>query len=123
MTVEDSLARPLTRQVLLDLKARSLRRRVWYRVLDRMERGLVDLTIRWVDKVRNRTMTSVLLRILGKLAQAMQQGMVRVLAVGRELALRASEWAVRWGDRDAYAWRFDKSFWIGLASAARSALT
>ena len=118
-TVEDLLDRPLTRQVLVDLKMRSLRRRVWYRVLDRMERGLVDLTIRWVDKIRNRTMTSVLLRILGKLAQAMQQGMVRVLGRGREMALKASELAVGWGYSDAYAWRFDESFWIGIARTGR----
>jgi hypothetical protein len=114
-TVEDLLARPLTRGVLVDLKTRSLRRRVWYRVLDRMERGLVDLTIRWVDKIRNRTMTSVLLRILGKLAQAMQQGMARVLLVGRELALKASVLAVGWENSRAYEWRFDESFWRGLA--------
>jgi hypothetical protein len=106
---------PLTRRVLLDVKTRSLRRRVWYRVLDRMERGLVDLTIRWVDKIRNRTMTNVLLRILGKLARAMQQGMVRVLTLGRELALRASLLAVAWGNSDAYDWRFEQGFWLKLA--------
>jgi hypothetical protein len=114
--IEDLFEAPLTRRVLVDLKTRSLRRRVWYRVLDRIERGLVDLTIRWVDKIRNRTMTSVLLRILGKLAQAMQQGMARVLILGRELALRASSLAVEWGYRDAYAWRLDKSFWRGLGT-------
>jgi len=60
-------------------------------------------------------MTRVLLRILGKLVQAMEQGMVRVLAFGRELALTASELAVGWGNRNAYMWRFDESFWRGLA--------
>jgi hypothetical protein len=103
----------------VDLKTRSLRRRVWYRVLDRIERGLVDLTIRWVDKVRSGTMARVLLRILGKLAQAMQQGMVRVLTVGRELALRASVLAVGWGNSDAYGWRFDRGFWLKLAKDSR----
>jgi hypothetical protein len=113
--VGDLLEGPLTRRVLVDLKTRSLRRRVWYRVLDRVERGLVDLTIRWVDRVRNGTMARVLLRILRKLAQALEQGMARVLAVGRELALRASELAVGWGNEEAYAWRFDEAFWRGLA--------
>jgi hypothetical protein len=115
--VEDLFDRPLTRRVLVDVKTRSLRRRVWYRALDRIERGLVDLTIRWVDKIRNRTMTTVLLRILGKLARAMMQGMVRVQAVGRELAMKASELAVGWGNSNAYKWRFDESFWRGLARA------
>ncbi len=113
-TVDGLFDRPLTRRVLVDLKTRSLRRRVWYRVLDRIERGLVDLTIRWVDNVRNKKMAEVLLRILGKLAQAVQQGMARVLALGRELALRASELAVGWGNLGAYGWRSDRTFWVGL---------
>ena len=109
---------PLTKRVLLDLRTRSLRKRVWYRALDRIERGLVDLTIRWVDNVRNCTMARVLLRILGKLVQALEHGMARVLTVGRELALRASELAVRWGNTQAYTWRSDKVFWFGLARMA-----
>lgn len=104
----------MTRRVLVELKTRSLRNRTWFRVLDRIERGLVDLTIRWVDEVRNQTMTSVLVRILEKLSRAMQQGMARVLLVGRELALRASVLAVRWGSVDAYSWRFDREFWVGI---------
>ena len=115
---KDLFVGPLTKRVLLDLRTRSLRKRVWYRALDRIERGLVDLTIRWVDNVRNCTMARVLLRILGKLVQALEQGMVRVLTVGRELALRASELAVRWGNTQAYTWRSDKVFWFGLARMA-----
>ncbi len=114
MPVDDLLGWPLTRDVIAGLKTRALRRRVWFRALDRIERGLVDLTIRWVDKVRSGTMTRVLLRILGKLVRAMEQGMARVLTVGRDLALRASVLAVEWGNSRAYAWRFDESFWRGL---------
>ena len=75
----------------------------------------MDLTIRWVDNVRSGRMTETLLRILVKLARAMEQGMARVLEVGRELALKASVLAVRWGSGRAYEWRFDESFWRGLA--------
>jgi len=56
----------------------------------------------------------MLLRILAKLARAMEQGMARVLVVGRELALQASVFGVRWGNDQAYAWRFDETFWRGL---------
>ncbi len=44
------LERPLTRESIAGLKLRALRRRVWYGALDRIERGLVDLTIRWEGK-------------------------------------------------------------------------
>src|SRR5712692_4690598 len=109
------LEKPLTSETIAGMKVRALRRRVWYRALDRIERGLLDLTIRWVDKVRSGLMARVLLRILVKLAQAMEQGMVRVLRAGKELALRASCLAVEWGNSQAYTWRFDQSFWRGLA--------
>src|SRR3989441_7741169 len=101
---------PITREILVGLKIRGLRRRVWFWALDRMERGLVDLTIRWVDKVRSRRMTETLMRILEKLAQALQTGMGRVLGRGRELALRASSLAVGWGNGSAFYWRFEQAF-------------
>jgi hypothetical protein len=113
-SLEGILDSPLTGRKLAGLKTRALRKRVWYRVLDRVERGLLDLTIRWVDNVRSGRLTEMLLRILVKLARAMEQGMARVLVVGRELALKASLLAVRWGNVDAYSWRFDRAFWLGI---------
>ena len=95
---------------MVGLKTRGLRRRLWYSTLSRMERGLVDLTIRWVDKVRSGRMTETLMRILEKLAQALETGMGRVLGRGRVLALRASELAVEWGNGAAFYWRFEREF-------------
>src|SRR6266702_4992622 len=106
----ERLKEPITREVLIGMKTRGLRRRVWFWALDRMERGLVDLTIRWVDKVRSGRMTETLMRILEKLAQALETGIGRVLGRGRVLALRASELAVGWGNVAAYSWRFEQAF-------------
>ena|SRR2546427_7959933 len=111
-SVPDSLSkklleRPITREALIGIKTRGLRRGVWYGALDRMERGLVDLTIRWVDKVRSGRMTEKLLPILEKLVMALETGMGRVLGRGRVLAARASELAVGWGNGSAFYWRFE----------------
>src|SRR2546422_11260430 len=105
LNLQEILDLPLTSRKLAGLKTRALRKRVWYRVLDRVERGLLDLTIRWVDNVRSGRLTEMLLRILAKLARAMEQGIARVLMVGRELAFRASALAVRWGNSRAYLCR------------------
>jgi hypothetical protein len=113
-SLQGILDSPLTGRKLAGLKTRALRKRVWFRVLDRIERGLLDLTIRWVDNVRSGRLTETLLRILVKLARAMEQGVARVLIVGRELALQASVLAVRWGNSQAYEWRFDRAFWLGI---------
>ncbi len=104
----------LTRRLLAGVRLRALRRRVWFGALDRIERGLVDLTIRYVDQVKSNRLQQVLVEILEKLARALEQGMVRVLTVGRDLALRASVLAVGWGNSQAYAWRFDKPFALTL---------
>ena len=101
---------PITREVLVGLKTRGLRGRVWYWALDRMERGLVDLTIRWVDKVRSGRMTETLMRILEKLAQALETVIEKVLEKGRELATRASELAVEWENESAFYRRFERIF-------------
>ena len=104
------LKEPIMRELLVGLKTRGLRRRVWYRALDRMERGLVDLTIRWVDKVRSGRMTETLMRILAKLAMALETGIGRVLGRGRMLAAKASELAVGWENGSAFYWRFEQAF-------------
>ncbi len=100
----------MTRETIAGLKLRALRRRVWYRALDRIERGLVDLTIRWVDSVKSDRLVRVLLRILGKLGRAMEQGMVRVLVKGRRPALVLGDLAVGWGDDSALGWCDDPGF-------------
>ena len=84
------------------MRMRRLRRRVWYQALDRIERGLVDLTIRWVEEVRSGRMTETLTRILAKLAMAMERGIGRVLGRERVLAVRASELVVGWGNGSAF---------------------
>jgi len=49
--LERILGSPLTGRKLAGLKTCALGRGVWYRVLDRVERGLLDPTMRWVDNV------------------------------------------------------------------------
>ncbi len=112
----------LSRQVLVALRTRALRRRVWYRVLSRIERGLVDLTIRWVDRVKSSRLRQVLVEILEKLVRAMEHGIGRVLVRGEELAFRVSSWSVEWGNISAFSWRFDLSFHraLGLGVIAGS---
>ena len=85
--------------------------------------GFGGLDLRWVDRVRSGRLTETLMRILAKLAMALETGMGGVLGRGRELALRASSLAVGRGTSQAYAWRYDKSYalalGVGYATTAR----
>jgi len=79
-----------------------------------MERGLLDLTMRWVGEVRSRTMTRVVMQILLKLERALNRSMVRVFQKGGALAERIGALAVAWGNELAHNWRFDLEFQLAL---------
>jgi hypothetical protein len=79
-----------------------------------MERGLLDLTMRWVAEVRSRTMTRVVIQILLKLVRALNGSMVSIFEKGGTLAASISELAVGWGNDLAHGWRFDLGFQMVL---------
>ena len=82
-----------------------------------MERGLLDLTMRWVAEVKSRTMTRVVIRILVKLVRALNRSMVGVFEKGEILAARLSALAVGWGNELAHEWRFDLGFQLALGTS------
>jgi len=79
-----------------------------------MERGLLDLTMRWVGEVKSRTMTRVVIQILLKLERALNRSMVRVFQKGGALAESIGALAVAWGNELAHNWRFDLEFQLTL---------
>lgn len=85
-----------------------------------MERGLLDLTMRWVAEVRSKTMTQVVTRILLKLARALNRSMAGVIQKGETLAASLSALAVSWGNKLAYDWRFDLGFQFALGMSVGS---
>jgi hypothetical protein len=52
---------------LVRVKQVALRRRVWFRVLSRVERGVLDLTVRYVNDVKSALLAKVLTAMLEKL--------------------------------------------------------
>ena len=111
----------MTREVLARLRTRALRQQVWSRALDHLERGLVDLTMRWVDQVESGRLRRVLMEILAKLVRALDNGMVKALERGKRWAARSSDLAVRWGNMQSYRWRLEEAFQrfleLGLGTA------
>ena len=49
---------------LARFKQAALRRRVWFSVLSRLERGVLDLTVKYVNNVKSATLAKVLTAIL-----------------------------------------------------------
>jgi MoxR-like ATPase len=101
----------LDRDLLVKIRGRSLRRRVLYRALSRLERSILDLTIRCVEKVRSQVLFDALMNMVSKLSEALKSRFLsRVEEVGRPLARRMSIIAQSLGYRDASEWGDDPSF-------------
>jgi len=102
---------PLMRSEMLRVKARALRRGVWFRVLTRVERACVDLAIKVVERVRSRLLQKVLSCIVKKLEEAMESQVQRLMReMGDNLAQKVSQVAQNWGNKSAVKWAEDSGF-------------
>jgi hypothetical protein len=116
----------LTREGLEALRRRALRSKAWFR-LERVERAVVELTIKVVDRVKNATLAGIILRIVDKLRQWMKPSLKEVaLSIGRPLAYRAARIAEAWGNHEAKVWLKDPGFilylgvsWLNTPKALR----
>ncbi len=96
---------------LAEAKRAALRRGVWYRALSRVERGVLDLTMKFVDSVRSAKLANVLTAIMKRLELAMENTAERLVRlIGRPLAHKISCIAVSWGNRSAFRWADDRDF-------------
>lgn len=107
---------------LAEAKKAAFRRGIWFRVLNRVERGVVDLTMRYVDDIKSTKLAKVLTAIMEKLQLATESIADRLArTVGVSLAKKISDIAVSWGNGSASQWAEDRSFARYLAfSVART---
>ncbi|MCK4818930.1 hypothetical protein KA005_24365 [bacterium] len=96
---------------LSGLRGKALRRRLWYKALDGLERSLYNLTCIVVDRVKNPVLGRQILGLVLKLRDALKGEFVRLVeSLGVKRAWEASKFAVDWGNRGARVWRDDVSF-------------
>ena len=96
---------------LVALKMHSMRRRIWFKALNQLERAQIDLNVRFVKKVRSPSLAKVLDMIISKLSTALQSKVLRaVRSVGFPLAMKLSKLAQSWGYKSATMWAQDSRF-------------
>lgn len=101
----------MTKQNLMKIKARALRTRVWFRVLSKVERAIVDLTIKCVERIKSQILMETICGIISKILQAHQlKFLARAESVGRQIAEQLSIIAERWGNKSCSSWKHDLSF-------------
>jgi hypothetical protein len=100
----------LTKKHLIKLKLKAIRAGVWFRALPRIDRALVDLTIKVASKIRSVTLAKNLLAVTKKLEGLLESSLSRVLReVGLPLAQKLSLVAQKWGNTSAKNWVSDVS--------------
>jgi vacuolar-type H+-ATPase catalytic subunit A/Vma1 len=96
---------------LAETKKLALRRHVWFKSLSRVERAIIDLTVRCVDNIKSAKLASVVTAIMQKLQTAMESLAERLVrTVGLSLTRKISSIAVSWGNRLASLWAEDQAF-------------
>jgi len=102
---------PLCKNRLAKIKARAMRRGVWFRVLTRAERAQIELTMRIVKRIRSFFLAKVVTSIVKKLLDAMESRVSRLTReVGQPLARKLSGIALNWGNKLAHQWVEDPGF-------------
>ncbi|MBS7646798.1 MAG: hypothetical protein QXD34_05560 [Candidatus Bathyarchaeia archaeon] len=103
-------AGPAFDSVLAKIKREAMRRKVWFR-LSKVERALVDLTLKCVKQPRSPRLIDVLASIIVKV-KAFLAGQLQWLMgqVGKPLAMKLSKIAESWGNKEARKWAEDVSF-------------
>jgi hypothetical protein len=116
-TQRDSAFTFLNKIELLKLKTKAMRSGVWFRALQRIDRVLIDLTIKVADTVRSPKLAKSILSLTRKLETIMESGFSRACrAIGLPLAQKISIFAQKLGNASAKSWATDPVFAIYLAA-------
>ena len=96
---------------LANAKKTALRRGVWFRSLSRIERGVIDLTIRYVANIKSTKLAKVVTAIIEKLQTATENRLERLVrTIGLALTQKLSKIAISWGNKSASQWANDRSY-------------
>jgi hypothetical protein len=96
---------------LVKLKLKAMRAGVWFRALPRIDRVLVDLTIKVADSVRSPSLAHCILEVAGKLESALESRVTRFFReFGLAIAHKLSLIALKWGNKSAVRWASDPCF-------------
>lgn len=109
----------ITKQDLLKVKTRALRLNLWFKVLSRTERAIMDLTLKCVERIRSRLLEATIWNIVSKILNALNlRFLTTAERVGREIAKQLSLIAEKWGNKEASTWKLDIGFvrFLGISN-------
>jgi len=100
-----------TKQDLVKIRSRSLRTRIWFRALSKIERAIIDLSIKCVEKIRSTVLARTISTIVSKLLGSLEEDfMKRAERIGCNIAEKLCTLGERWGNNAFSNWKCDKCF-------------
>jgi hypothetical protein len=106
-----AVAMMMTRQYLLKIRLKALRTRVWFKTLSRVERTIVNLTIKCVEEIHSAVLAKTISEIITKILARLPQGFVsEAQRVGREMAEILCTTGEKWHSSQAECWKCDSQF-------------
>jgi hypothetical protein len=108
---QKSNCRFLDRSQLVKIKLKAMRAGVWFKALPRIDRVLIDLTIKVVDNIRSTSLAKCIFSVARKLEGLLESKFSRAIReIGFPLACKLSSFAQKWGNRSAQDWAKDMRF-------------
>ena len=100
----------LSKAELVFKRQKAMRRHLWFKVLNRCERAIFNLTIRCVKQIKSSKLAKIMTAIVEKLTYSMKSKVEKLSEhIGRPIAQKISSLAVSWGNREAVKWAEDTS--------------
>ncbi|MEM2953890.1 MAG: hypothetical protein QXM52_05880 [Candidatus Bathyarchaeia archaeon] len=104
-------AAELDSSFLVKIRKEAKNRKVWYRHLSKVERGILDLTIKFVGQPKNPRLIDLLAKIVVKIKASLASPLQKLMGmIGKPLARKLSIIAKSWGNSDAEKWAEDEGF-------------
>jgi len=114
--MQNNASSPLNRTQLIKLRIKAMRAGVWFKTLPRIDRVLVDLTIKVADNIRSVSLAKCIFAVVGKLEGLLESSILKSLRlIGLPLAEKISSLAQKLGNTSAKNWTADSSFAFFLA--------
>lgn len=96
---------------LARIRVMAIRRGVWFKVLSRLERGLVDLSLKVTREIRSKILVRAICSIVKKLLEALESKVrLQMRLIGVPLAEKISQIAQKWGNKTAHEWASNLGF-------------
>jgi hypothetical protein len=114
--MQNNAPSPLNRTQLIKLRIKAIRAGVWFKALPRIDRVLVDLTIKVAENIHSAILARSIFEVVGKLGELLESSVLKSLRlIGRPLAEKTSLTAQKLGNSSAKSWANDLSFAFFLA--------